>query len=87
MHARWERGDGQALKISDFLATSTFKKKEIYNEFYQPMRIPFTMGVALPIRSSMSRQLSDSPAVIQRAGDWQTGVMPLESSRRVSLYS
>jgi DNA-binding CsgD family transcriptional regulator len=49
MHARWERGDGQALKISDFLATSTFKKKEIYNEFYQPMRIPFTMGVALPI--------------------------------------
>jgi DNA-binding CsgD family transcriptional regulator len=49
MHARWNRGDGQALKISDFLSPSTYKKKEIYNEFYRPMRIPFTIGVSLPI--------------------------------------
>ena len=39
----------QALKISDFLSPHTFKKKEIFNEFYNPMRIPFTMGIALPV--------------------------------------
>lgn len=49
MHAHWEHDDGQALKISDFLSPRAFKKKEIYNEFYQPMRIPFTMGIALPV--------------------------------------
>lgn len=49
MHTHWERGDGQALKISDFLSSPAYKKKEIYNEFYQPMRIPFTMGIALPV--------------------------------------
>lgn len=49
MHAHWERVDGQALKISDFLSPRAFKKKEIYNEFYHPMRIPFTMGIALPV--------------------------------------
>jgi DNA-binding CsgD family transcriptional regulator len=49
MHAQWERGDGQALKISDFLSSRAFKKKEIYNEFYHPMRIPFLMGIALPV--------------------------------------
>jgi DNA-binding CsgD family transcriptional regulator len=49
MHAHWECGDGQALKISNFLSPRAFKKKEIYNEFYRPMRIPFTMGIALPV--------------------------------------
>ena len=49
MHAQWDRGDGQALKISDFLTPRAFKNKEIYNEFYRPMRIPHTMGIALPI--------------------------------------
>ena len=49
MHTHWEGGDGQALKISDFLTPRAFKKKEIYNEFYLPMRIPFTMGIALPV--------------------------------------
>ena len=49
MLAHWERGDGQALKISDFLSTRTFRKKEIYNEFYRPMRIPFAMGIALSV--------------------------------------
>lgn len=49
MHAHWDRGDGQALKISDFLSPREFKKKDIYNEFYRPMRIPFTMGIALPV--------------------------------------
>jgi len=49
MHAQWNRGDGQALKISDFLSPCAYKKKEIYNEFYRPMRIPHTMGIALPI--------------------------------------
>lgn len=49
MHAQWGRGDGQALKISDFLSSRAFKKKEVYNEFYHPMRIPFLMGIALPI--------------------------------------
>jgi DNA-binding CsgD family transcriptional regulator len=49
MHAHWEHGDGQALKISDFLSPRAFKKKEIYNEFYHPMRIPFLMGIALPV--------------------------------------
>lgn len=49
MHGQWERGDGQALKISDFLSSRAYKKKEIYNEFYLPMRIPFTMGIALPV--------------------------------------
>jgi DNA-binding CsgD family transcriptional regulator len=49
MHAHWEGGDGQALKISDFLSPHAFKKKDIYNEFYHPMRIPFTMGIALPV--------------------------------------
>lgn len=48
MHAHWERVDGQALKISDFLSSRLFEKK-IYNEFYHPMRIPFTMGIALPV--------------------------------------
>jgi DNA-binding CsgD family transcriptional regulator len=47
MLAQWERGDGQALKISDFLSTRSFQKKEIYNEFYYPMRIPFAIGIAL----------------------------------------
>lgn len=51
MHAKWEHGDGQALKISDFLSSPEFKKKEIYNEFYRPMRIPFLIGIALPINS------------------------------------
>lgn len=49
MHAHWDRGDGQALKISDFLTSRAFKKKEIYNEFYRPMRIPHTIGIALPV--------------------------------------
>jgi len=49
MHAHWDHGDGQALKISDFLSPRAFKKKEIYQEFYRPMRIPFTMGIALPV--------------------------------------
>lgn len=49
MHAQWNRGDGQALKISDFLSPRAYKNKEIYNEFYRPMRIPHTMGIALPI--------------------------------------
>ncbi len=51
MHTQWEHGDGQALKISDFLSPREFKRKEIYNEFYRPMRIPFLMGIALPINS------------------------------------
>lgn len=49
MHALWGRGDGQALKISDFLSPREFKSKEIYNEFYRPMRIPFLIGIALPV--------------------------------------
>jgi DNA-binding CsgD family transcriptional regulator/PAS domain-containing protein len=49
MHAQWGRGDGQALKISDFLSPRALKKTEIYNEFYRPMRIPFLMGIALPV--------------------------------------
>lgn len=49
MHAHWESGDGQALKISDFLSPHVYKKTDIYNAFYHPMRIPFTMGIALPI--------------------------------------
>ncbi len=49
MHTHWESGNGQALKISDFLTPRAFKKREIYNEFYLPMRIPFTMGIALPV--------------------------------------
>ena len=49
MHAHWEHGDGQALKISDFLSPRAFKKTEIFNEFYHPMRIPFLMGIALPV--------------------------------------
>jgi DNA-binding CsgD family transcriptional regulator/PAS domain-containing protein len=49
MHAQWGRGDGQALKISDFLSSCASKKTEIYNEFYYPMRIPFLMGIALPV--------------------------------------
>lgn len=27
MHSHWDRGDGQALKISDFLSSRAFKKK------------------------------------------------------------
>lgn len=49
MHAHWNRGDGQALKISDFLSPRAYKQKEIYNEFYRPMRIPHTIGIALPV--------------------------------------
>lgn len=49
MHAQWNRGDGQALKISDFLSPREFQSKEIYNEFYRPMRIPHTIGIALPV--------------------------------------
>jgi DNA-binding CsgD family transcriptional regulator len=49
MHAHWERGDGRALKISDHLSSHAYKKMDIYNEFYRPMRIPHTIGIALPI--------------------------------------
>jgi DNA-binding CsgD family transcriptional regulator len=49
MHAQWKGSNGQALKISDFLSPHVFKNKEIYNEFYRPMRIPFLMGIALPV--------------------------------------
>ena len=49
MLAHWSHGDGQALKISDFLSPHAFKNKEIYNEFYRPMRIPFAIGIALSV--------------------------------------
>lgn len=49
MHAHRNRGDGQAVKISDFLSPRAYKQKEIYNEFYRPMRIPHTIGIALPV--------------------------------------
>lgn len=36
-----------ATRISDCIAPTDFHKLPIYHEFYQPMRIPFTMAVVL----------------------------------------
>ncbi len=42
-----ETGDGQAVKISDFLSTRDYHRLELYREFYQPLRAEDQMTVTI----------------------------------------
>ena len=39
---------GEARRMSDFLSMAQFQRRDIYHEFYKPMKIPFTLATSLP---------------------------------------
>ncbi len=48
--------DGSAVKTSDFVPDATFRETALYKEFYEPLRIPHIMGMAL--QSGPSRSIT-----------------------------
>jgi DNA-binding CsgD family transcriptional regulator len=51
-HSR-RTGDGQALKISDFLTMRQFRRLGLYRELYQPFGVGHQIAVTLPSRSPL----------------------------------
>jgi DNA-binding CsgD family transcriptional regulator len=58
-------GDGEAMKITDFLSQTEFHRLALYHEFYRPLQIEFQIAFVLPPQNgsfvgvSLNRQKSD----------------------------
>ena len=51
-------GDGSPHTITDFVPLRQFKKTDLYQEFYRPMRIPYNLAVDVRNRNSSGTALT-----------------------------